>query len=59
VVIMVPVVVIMSVAAGVVRGLVRALTGRRRRHSTAGLTVVSTTVLPLANLGQVVREGEA
>jgi hypothetical protein len=32
-----------------------ALTGRVRRHSAAGLTVVAAAVLPLANLDQVVR----
>jgi hypothetical protein len=40
----------------VVTGRVAALTGRLGPHSTAGLAVVAATVLPGADLGEVVRD---
>lgn len=55
----VPIIVIMTMAGGVPMRIRPALTGRVRRHSAAGLAVVSATVLTLANLGQIIREGEA
>jgi hypothetical protein len=36
-----------------------ALTGRERRHSTAGLSVVAAAILPVAQLDEVVREHHA
>lgn len=36
-----------------------ALTGRRGRHSTAGLAVVPAAVLPVPNLGEVVLDRHA
>jgi hypothetical protein len=56
VVVVVRVVVVMVVVVVVVRV---AFTRRRGTHSTAGLAVVAATVLPGAELGEVVREHEA
>ena len=51
-------VVMVMVGTGVLAGR-PALTGRRCRHSTTGLTVVSAAILPLAQLDQVVRNRHA
>lgn len=51
-------VVVVMAGTGVVAGR-PALTGRRKRHSTPRLAVVSTAILPLAQLDQVVRKRHA
>ena len=53
------VVMAMIVAMRVIVGCGSALTGRRDCHSTAGLAVVSTAVLPVADLGEVVLGGHS
>jgi hypothetical protein len=49
-------VVVMARAVWVVMAFRSVLTGRRGRHSTAGLPVVAAAVLPVTNLKPVVRE---
>jgi hypothetical protein len=55
-IVFVAVIVAMVIVMRVIARRGTALTGRLRRHSTAGLTVVAAAVLSLANLDEVVRE---